>query len=72
MPSPPFKMVISGSLETQHLLHLADVALEIHGGAENGAMCEVRGTMGQRAYRRWARGPGEGGKSTAYKLHMSS
>lgn len=65
-------MVISGSLETQHLLHLADVALEIHGGAENGAMCEVRGTMGQRAYRRWARGPGEGGKSTAYKLHMSS
>jgi len=72
MPSPPFNVVISGSLETQHLLHLADVALEIHSGAENGAMCEVRGTMGQQAYRRWPRGPWEGAKSTAAKLHMRS
>lgn len=42
----PFKMVILGSLETQHLLHSADVVLEIHSSAKNSAIYEVLGTTG--------------------------
>lgn len=62
-------MVILGSLETQQLFHLDDVSLELHSGAENGAMGEVWEIMGQWAYRRWSRGSWEGERSMGRQVN---